>query len=282
MSSRRIVPVAAAAAAAVGFGGFALAGPGVDECVAQAGGSTDVEPRIGCGTGTDTGTGSPGSTTGARAPGAGSPPAGAACRSASLFRTVSARPSGSRLRLAFTRRAGVDGSPRIDLFRSSQGSRILGNRRVARLTRGATVGRGLGDGLYFARFRLSAGARSDVRRIALRRRDGRFSRRPDFYRRDSCGTLTSFKLERPAFGGRTNRPLGIAYRLSRASRTTVTVTRGGRRVRRFAVTTDRANRTYRLRLRSERLRRGDYRVTLSAKPTGGGATITARLVSARL
>jgi len=281
---------AAAVAALVGFGGFALAGPGAQECLAQASGDAQVEPRIDCGgAAPGPGAGRPGPGGGGAGPGTGTGTgtggadgADSACRSSALLRSVSARPRGSRVRLSFTRRPGVRGRARIDLFRVSSGSRVLGNRRVNRLRRIGTVGRGLGDGLYFARFRLAQNGRSDVRRLVLRRRGGRFARRPDFYRRASCGTVTSFKLERPAFGGRTNRALGIAYRLSRPARVTVTVSRGGRTVRRFETTSDRARRTYRLRLRSERLGRGDHRVTLRADPTGPGATVTARLVSAKL
>ena len=101
----------------------------------------------------------------------------------------------------------------VDVFQHSAGRRVLGERRVAHFPgrrRGVRWrGRGASDGLFSARFvmRLPGGLR-DVRRVALVRRDGRFARRPAFYRRASCGLLSSFKLERPAFGGRRNRSLG--------------------------------------------------------------------------
>ena len=116
--------------------------------------------------------------------------------------------------------------------------------------------------------RLPGGLR-DVRRVALVRRDGRFARRPAFYRRASCGLLSSFKLERPAFGGRRNRSLGIAFRLSRAARVTVVVRRGGTVVRRLGTAQRGAGLTHRLRLGSERLRRGDHVVSLTVRPARG-------------
>src|SRR5690606_32237232 len=115
------------------------------------------------------------------------------------------------------------------------------------------------DGVYFARFRIrDERGRVDERRVALARVNGRFRLRRAFYRRASCATLTAFKLERPVFGGRTSRALGIAFRLRRAGRVAVEVRRRGRVVRRFRATTRRARLTHRLRLPAERLRRGTY------------------------
>ncbi len=126
------------------------------------------------------------------------------------------------------------------------------------------------------------GGRTDVRRLALARRGGRFRVRAGYYRRRSCGLLSSYKLERPVFGGRANRPLGIAFRVSRESRVSVRVMRGKRTVKRFRTTTRRARRTHRLRLASERLRRGNHRVILRVTPAGGGPAVTATLVAKRL
>jgi hypothetical protein len=167
---------------------------------------------------------------------------------------------------------------------------VLGERRVARFAgrrRGVTWSGSsrrvrVRDGLFSARFvmRLPGGAR-DVRRIALRRRDGRFSRRPAYYRRASCGALTSFKLERPAFGGRRNRSLGIAFRLGQAARVTVTLRRAGRTVRRLGTARRGARVTHRLRVGSERLGRGDHVVRLTAR-LASGRVVRARLTSRRL
>jgi hypothetical protein len=139
----------------------------------------------------------------------------------------------------------------------------------------------MGDGLYFARFRIrSANGRTDYRRTALRLQDGRFSSRPAFYRRASCGLLTSYKLSSAAFGGRAGRGLGIAFRLLRRARVQVTVLRGARVVRSFPAGRFRADRVKRLRLGAAGLERGDYRVRLRA--VRGQRRVTAVLVARRL
>lgn len=199
------------------------------------------------------------------------------------FRSVSVRPRGRGLRFAFTRR--VDRPVSVDVFQVSAGRRVLGQRRVARFTgrTGAFTWSGArgSDGLYFARFAIrDQRGRVDSRRVALVRRSGRFRLRPDFYRRTSCATLTSFKLERPAFGGSRNRPLGIAFRLAREGRVTVEVLRGTKVVRGFAAQNRRANVTHRLRLTPERLPRGTYRVRL--RYAGDRGSLTAELFAQRL
>jgi hypothetical protein len=139
-----------------------------------------------------------------------------------------------------------------------------------------------GDGTYVVRARIrTPGGRIDERRVALRRSGGRFKAARSFDRRASCGLLSSFKLERPVFGGRSNRALSIAFRLSSPARVRVEVLRNGRVVRRFAESGRRAGITHRLRLASERLRRGNYVVRLTATAPAGGRVV-ARLTSLRL
>ena len=121
---------------------------------------------------------------------------------------------------------------------------------------------------------------TEVRRVTLRRQDGRFSVRPSFYRRASCRLLRSFKLERPVFGGRRNRDLGIAFRLTDEAAVTVEIRRGSRVVKRFATTQRAGNRTHRLRVDSEGRPRGDYRVTLTARR--GSTVVRSTLTSRRL
>ena len=199
------------------------------------------------------------------------------------LRSVGVRPRGRGLRFSFTRR--VNRPVTVDVFQVSAGNRVLGQRRVARFARrtGAFAsGRVRGsDGLYFVRFSIrDERGRLDEARIALRRTRGRFALRPAFYRRTSCATLTSYKLERPAFGGTRNRALGIAFRLARPGRVTVEVLRGRRVVRRFGPATRRAAVTHRLRLPSERLARGTYTVRL--RYAGDQGSLTALLYAQRL
>jgi hypothetical protein len=115
----------------------------------------------------------------------------------------------------------------------------------------------------------------------LRRSGGRFRRGKGFYRRASCATLLQFKLERPVFGGRTNRSLGIAYRVGTRARVTVVVRRGEQVVRRFRARAERPGETVRLRLASEKLRRGRHRVTITVRPERG-VTTRASLYAQRL
>jgi hypothetical protein len=176
------------------------------------------------------------------------------------------------------------------VFQQSRGRRVIGERLVARYTnrtrsfvwngRANRAGRKVTDGYYFVRYRIAANGGTDVRRVTLRRVGGRFSRRPDFYRRGSCALLTSYKLIRPVFGGPTKRPLGISYRVASAARVSVTVTRGSRTVKRFTTTSAKAERTYRLTLGTRGLATGDYRVTLRA--TRAGKTTRAVLTSRKL
>jgi len=120
----------------------------------------------------------------------------------------------------------------------------------------------------------------DVRRFTLLRSHGRYRLRPTFYRRDTCGTVRSYKLGRAVFGGRRNGSLEIAYRLSSLARVGVTVTRGRKVVKRFRPLLRRGGVTYRLHFGSKRMRRADYQVKISA--TRLGRTARATLVSRRI
>ena len=244
--------ILAPAVVALAAGGALLATAGTEECRAQGASSTDVEARLGCGSG----------------------PSATACAADAGFVRAAAVPAGRRVRLRFTRR--VRRGATIDVFQSSIGGRVLRNRRVARFTKRKRSftwsGRGARDGYLFVRFRVPAAGGTDVRRSVLIRRHGRFRRGPSFYRRASCATLAQFKLERPVFGGRRTRALGIAYRVATRSRVSVVVRRGRRVVRRFRARTQRPGRTVRLRLGARKLRRGRYRVRITVRPERGVAT----------
>ena len=227
------------------------------------------------GTGPDTG-GTTGSGAGATA-----------CRPQVGFRSASVAARGRALRLRFRR--AVRRPVTADVFRQTAGRTVLGERLVARFPgrarsftwngRPTIRGRRVRDGVYIVRLGMRLGAnRHDVRRFAVRRRGGRWSVRPAYYDRPPCGLLSSFKLERPVFGGPRNRDLGIAYRLNRRADVTVVVTRGDRVVRRYPLRNRIAATTHRLRLDSERLPRGDYRVRIIAR---SGARAVTRTLTAR-
>jgi hypothetical protein len=193
------------------------------------------------------------------------------------------------VRFEFARR--VPNAARIDVFQVSRGRSVLGERRVAtfpnRLRSFTWDGTGndgkpISDGVFFVRYRIKgARTRTDFRRATLVRRRGRFSVRPTFYRPDSCGLLSSAKLERAAFGGRSNRPLRVAFRVSRRSDVTVTVRRGRKVVRTIRSRGRAARRTHRLRIAGRQVRaRGLYRVTISVR--SGSRRASTRLTTQRL
>jgi len=245
------------------------------------GGSGGGGDRSGGVTGGAGGAGAGASGAGGATTGGGAPSRG--CRSASALRSVSARPlRGGAVRLGFVR--AVRRPVTIDVFATSAGRRVLGERRVARFARRTREvtwrPRRLRDGVLFARFTLALpGGRRDVRRVVLRRAGGRFTVRPPHHSRQSCGLVRAFKLERPVFGGTTRRPLGIAFRLAAAARAEVVVTRGGRIVRRFAASTRAAGVTHRLRLRAAGPR-GEHAVRLVV--TRGDEREVRTLVARRL
>ena len=207
----------------------------------------------------------------------------AACAARAGFRSATARPRGRKVRFAFSRR--VPARATIEVFQASVGRRVVGNRRIARFTgrrRSFTwSGARARDGLLFVRFRVRvARGVSDVRRLTLRRSHGRFRVGRSFYRRRNCDLLAQYKLGSPAFGGRTGKPLRIAFRLSRTANVSVRVSRGGRVIKRFATARRRAHKTYRPRLRPARLARGAYRVRITVR--GGPGTVRSTLSARRL
>jgi hypothetical protein len=201
-------------------------------------------------------------------------PAPVACKASRALTAASARgTAGGALALAFER--SVSRPVLVDVFQQSIRRRVIGERLVARFRdareaftwdgRANLPGRRVHDGYFMVRFRLNEGnGLIDNRRIVLARSGGRWSGRPAHYGREGCTLLRSFKLERPVFGGLDGRSLGIAFRLARSARVTVTVRRGGTLVRRYRTATRRPDRTHRLRLSENGLPRGDYRVRVRA------------------
>jgi hypothetical protein len=218
------------------------------------------------------------------APGQGTP----ACASAAILRSVKATAAGGGVRFAFSTK--VAQKVNVDVFQVALRRKVIGERLVARFRgraksftwNGTSKRKRVQPGVFFARYsiRLPNGQR-DIRRKVLQLNGGRFTARPDFYRRDTCGLLRSYKLERPAFGGTTEKPLRVAFRLTRAANVRIQVLRGNRsdtivRSKRFA-----AGRTHRASLRSAGLRKGDYRVQIRVS-RAGSRTVTSTLTSRRL
>jgi hypothetical protein len=218
------------------------------------------------------------------------PPGPPSCTASRVLRSAGARGASKGVRLSFTGVARLAARKRtdrvdVDVFKTSRGRRVVGPLLVARFrdrSRSFTWDgkanrkrRTVGDGYYFVRYSVGG----DVRRVTLRRRHGRWTRRPTFHRVRSCRVLQLFKLRRPAFGGTTRRNLGIAYRLTEAGTVTVQVLRGKKVVKRYRARQVPAGRVVRLNLAADPLRRGDYRVRLRASAS---STVSATLVSHRL
>jgi hypothetical protein len=218
------------------------------------------------------------------------PQAGApACVASASFRRVAAGNRGrGRLGISFAARAAVT----IDVFQQSHGRRLVGEKRVAQFRnrrRSFTWsgrdkrGRRVQDGYYIVRFRSpTANGPTDVRRLALRRRGGRWRVVQPYHRRESCGLVRWFKLERPVFGGRTNHALHFSFYLGRSARVAATVTGpGGRVYKRFRTVTRAGRRLHRLRMGVKNsTRRGLYKVTLRVR--SGGTVVVRRLYSRRI
>jgi hypothetical protein len=204
-----------------------------------------------------------------------------ACAASSGLEAVNARPRGRGLRFSFARRGGP---VTVDVLRQSTGRKLGKARRVKRFrnrTRAFTWngrGKGLRNGYYTARFKTKApNGRRDVRRIALRRADGRFRRLGRVERVEPCDLLSSYRLRSSVFNR--SQALVASFRLRESSRVTVTVKRHGKRIKRYRGTYA-AGRTHRVRFNRRKLRIGDYRVTLRARHPG--KTTQSTLVSRRL
>ena len=237
-------------------------------------------------------TASSGAATTAGASSTGSGASGATtCAPTAGFRTVGVQRYGRRgLELEFKR--AVSSKAAVDVFQQSVGRRIVGERLVARFGnrvddvrwngKANRQGRKVTDGYYFVRYRVPTSKGTDTRRIALRRVNGKWSRRPGYSRSARCELVRMFKVERPVFGGRTNRALQIAFQAGSAARAQVTVFRGSKVVKRFAAQDVRAGRTTRLRFGATKsLPRGTYRVQLRLQRSGQKA-VTSTLAAQRL
>ena len=147
------------------------------------------------------------------------------------------------------------------MLRASEG----GARRVARSSSPFTW-TPQRAGVYVVRFTMGGD-----RRVLVLARDagGRVRVRPPHVRRTSCGLVRSFRLRRPVFGG----DLAGSYRLASPARVTLTVSRGGKVVKRFVS----ERRTFRFALPA---RRGNYTVRLVAR--SGEDQVSAVVAARRL
>jgi hypothetical protein len=230
-----------------------------------------------------------GGTGGAGAPAlaAGGPGAADQCATVAGFRSVGVKRKGRGLRINFARRSGR--SVRVDVFRQTKGKRSITRLKRVKTFRSRKrsftwrgKGKGVRNGYYVVRFRTQlADGSADQRRIAVRRRGGRFRVRPAFQRTDSCTSLlAAFRLNRPVFGGKQKRALFASFRLNQAADVKLTVRRNGKVVRTTVRKRYPAGNGRTIRVTPKSKARGDYRVEISAERDGRSATAT--LVSRRL
>jgi photosystem II stability/assembly factor-like uncharacterized protein len=229
-----------------------------------------VKPNPGTTTGAGSGSGAGGSGAG----GAGAPGGGpTACKASRALTSASVTPAGGGLKLRFSR--SVKRPVQVDVFQESSGRRVITERLVARFANAKPsftwngianrAGKRVSDGIYMVRFRLrESNGLVDTRRIDRQRAGGAWSSRPAHYGREGCTLLRAYKLERPAFGGTTRKPLGISYRLLETATVTVTVKRGPKVVKRYKAVTASPDTTHRLRFAQTGRPRGDYKVTVTA------------------
>jgi hypothetical protein len=193
--------------------------------------------------------------------------------------------SGKGLKLIVSRRTKRPFE--VAVVQQARGQKLVDNRDVARF-RGRThsftwSGAGAADGWYVVRFRMPlANGTSDVRRISLRRVNGRFVHRPPSHLKDSCGALNSFKLQRPVFGGASGRGLKISYSLPRGvDSVSVVASANGKVLRRFKGTGADSGREYRLLLPASGIKRGtDVQVRITV--VRAGTRTSSVLVSRRI
>ena len=199
---------------------------------------------------------------------------------------ASVNPRGGGLRFATAAR--ISGPVRVDVLRQARGRKVVRERVLASF-RGSGAfswngrigkGRKLARGIYVLRMK---GSTKDgdtvVRRTAIVRETGRFRRLPAYAGQPGCGVVRAFTLGRPVFGGTGKRPLQVAFELARQEAVRVSLLRGKRVVAQLFNGSPPAGAVQRLRIKSGRLRRGNYRVRLTV---AGESPVTRTLTARRL
>jgi M6 family metalloprotease-like protein len=180
-----------------------------------------------------------------------------------------------RARYAFGRTAvAFSGTSRVDVFQASTGTRVLGLRRVARLTahEGRVTWRPgyMPAGIYMARLRTADGSR----RFVYEARGGRLVARRD-YEAIGCRVLNRARLVSPAFGGSPSRSLQLSVHAVPGARSVAELRRGSKLVKRV-----RGGSRLRMTVPARGLSKGLY--TVRVQSTAGGRTERATLGARRL
>jgi hypothetical protein len=160
------------------------------------------------------------------------------------------------------------------------------DRRTRSLVWNGVANRGragpVGVGYYVVRFTMFRNGKAyDTRRLVLSRNAaGHFIRLPGLQRRVGCGLLAGLRLAGPVFGGTSGISLAGTYRLTARGKVTITISRGGKVVKRFSTIERAADRTFRFSLPARGRPRGVYTVRLLAQ--SGENQVSAVLTARRL
>ncbi|MEJ7786193.1 MAG: hypothetical protein WKF96_15410 [Solirubrobacteraceae bacterium] len=256
---------------------------------AEGGQPGAVQPEPGAAPGTEGAQPQPvmGSTMGPPMP----PATPTVCARSAGFDRALAQPDDRGLRFDVARKE--ERPFKVDVFQVSKGRRVLRERLVARFgsrtesfswaAKRSRHGGPVQNGTYFVRFTMDReGSETDVRRVTLRRSNGRFRAAPSFYDRNSCGILRSFKLGRAVYGGRNGAPLSVSYRLnSGVDSVSIVALRGKKVVRRFTDLSRTPGHTEYLRLPASVGRAGsNLRVRITVRRAG--TVVRSTLTSHRL
>ena len=200
------------------------------------------------------------------------------CTVDSGFKSLKVTPQGRGLRFAFER--SVKGAVRVDVFRYYQSKKRIGRRAVAKFrnkTKSFTwSGRGkrVRNGQLYARISIPVGKQSDVRYVSLQRSKGRFKIKRSFRSRPSCGALQRFHLGQQVFGGKRREGLRVIYRVASPGTVRLELLRGKKVVKRTAVRRIARAGTYQTVIAAKGLRRGEYRIRITAVLDGKRVTST--------
>jgi hypothetical protein len=217
--------------------------------------------------------------------------AGSTCAAAAALRAVGAKPVAKRRRVRLTIPKSTR-AEKVDVFQVSTGRHIYRERLIARLLhrsgpftwngRANHGGRRATDGFYFARVQGPGGSGPGriIARVVLQRSHGRWSVRPDFYLRGTCGVLTFAKFERPVFGGARKLPPRFSYQVGHKATVALALYRGTRLVHSFGRHVRQANRTYRVKLGLKGLHSGQYKML--EQVTRGKEKVVIQLISRRI
>jgi PKD repeat protein len=202
-----------------------------------------------------------------------------ACQSGTGFTSLSVKPAGKGLRVDATAPNG--NSFLAELFQAAKGRKAGRPKKLTAFTgAGSATWNGklkrgkLSKGTYFLRVSTrGTGPRPDVRGFGFDRKGTKFKSRKPFQRTDSCELLSLVRLDAPAFGGK--RALLVNFTTTKAAKVTVSVFRGKARkaLRKFTRTTS-PNRLARVKVAPKKLKRGEYRIVVSAAGGGGKQAAT--------